>query len=310
MAVKAMQSQKNQAVPELSESEAREHLEKLRWPNGPVCPHCGGIKSTRLEGTSSRPGLIQCNDCRKQFTVTLGTVLEDSHISLAKWIKGFHLMCSSKKGISALQLQRNLGLGSYKTAWHMAHRIRWAMKHDMPMLLGTVEVDESYIGGKPRPGDGKIHKRGRGTSKAPIMVLVERDGSARCKPVDKVDAKNLKGAIIESVDPSAAIHTDELAAYNGIGTSFVGGHYTVNHANGEYARGDVMTNTAESFFSLIKRGVYGTFHHVSKQHLHRYCDEFGFRWTARKVTDSERRDKAIMQTEGKRLFYRQPAGEA
>jgi transposase-like protein len=230
--------------------------------------------------------------------------MEDSHIPMQKWIMAFHLMCSSKKGISALQLQRELGLGSYRSAWHMAHRIRHAMKDNPsgPSLEGVVEVDETYVGGKPRKGTGP-HKRGRGTKKAPVVVLVERDGSARAMPVESVDAKNLKEAIRENVRPESTIHTDELASYAGIGAEFEGGHETVNHSAGEYERNGVHTNTAESYFALLKRGVYGVFHHVSKKHLHRYCDEFSFRWDHRKTTDGERTKAALLKVEGKRLMY-------
>ena len=311
MAKKTTRTQKGQQVPELTEDAARAYLEGLRWPHGPACPHCGSVACQRLQGESTRPGVLKCKDCRKQFTVTVGTVFEDSHIPLAKWVKAFHLMCASKKGISALQLQRNLGLGSYRTAWHMAHRIRFAMQSGpfAPKLTGTVEVDECYVGGKPRRG-GPKRKPGRGTTKAPVLVLVERDGSARSHPVDRVDAANLKQAIAEQVDQSAAIHTDELGVYKGIGKHFDGGHHTVHHGSGEYSRDGVHTNTAESYFSLLKRGVYGTFHHVSKRHLHRYCDEFSFRWNVRDLSDVERREAALRQSEGKRLMYRPSAGAA
>lgn len=192
--------------------------------------------------------------------------MEDSHFPLSLWVKAFHLMTSSKKGMSALQLQRNLGIGSYRSAWHLAHRIRYAMKQDGTpgMLKGTVEIDECYVGGKPRPGTGP-HKRGRGTTKAPVVVLVERDGKAHSRHVERVDAATLRPAIQEMVDKSATICTDELNVYSGIGEHFDGGHKTVNHGNGQYVgpTGE-HTNTAESFFSLLKRGVYGTFHHVSK----------------------------------------------
>jgi transposase-like protein len=302
-------SQKGNELPELTEDQAREHIEKLLWPDGqPVCRHCGSVRAYRMQGATCRPGLCRCRDCGKQFTVTVGTIFEDSHLPLAKWVKAIHLMTSSKRGISALQLQRNLGIGSYRTAWFMAHRIRLAMKCEpvAGMLKGTVEVDETYVGGKPRPGTGP-HKRGRGTSKAPVVVLVERGGNARSHPVERVDAKCLKGAILSCVDRSATINTDELNSYDGIGANFAGGHQTVNHSAGQYVgpNGE-HCNTAESYFALLKRGVYGTFHHVSKKHLHRYCDEFSFRWNGRKVTDKERREQAMKQVEGKRLYYKTP----
>jgi transposase-like protein len=290
-------------VSSFTEDQARDYFESIRWPKGPDCAHCGSPRVTRLHGKSTRPGLLKCNDCRKPFTVTVGTILEDSHIPLRKWVIGFHMMCSSKKGYSAKQLQRNLGIASYKSAWHMAHRIRYAMSTGplAELLAGTVEVDETYVGGKPRRGDGKFHKRGRGTNKTPVVALVQRHGSVRTRVVNSVDATTLKAALQDNVSRDASILTDELQAYRRATKGSKGGHLTVNHSMGEYSRGGVNTNTAESFFALLKRGVYGTFHSVSKQHLRRYCDEFSFRWNSRDVTDGERTDTAIRGGEGKRL---------
>jgi transposase-like protein len=297
-------------VSALTEDQARETIERIIWPNGPVCPHCGATENlTRMQGKAHRPGLFQCNNCHEQFTVTVGTIFEDSHIPLRKWLMAFALLCSAKKGISALQLQRELDLGSYRTAWHLAHRIRHAMSREplSGLLKGTVEVDETYVGGKPRPKAGEPRpKRGRGTKKTPVVALVERDGRVRARKVERVDGATLKAAIRENVDRSARIMTDEWKAYRGIGQEFDGGHETVNHGSGEYARGDANTNTAESYFALLKRGVMGSFHHVSKQHLDRYCDEFSFRWDHRKIDDSDRTAIAIRQAEGKRLSYRWP----
>ena len=301
-------------VGRLTEQEARTILEAIRWPNSPVCPHCGGAAVTRLQAKSKkeRDGVIQCNGSRKQFTVTVGTVMERSHITLRQWVQAFHSMCSHKKGVSALQLQRNLGLHTYRAAWFLAHRIRLAMKADplASKLQGTVEVDETYVGGKPRKGkrdeNGNlvVNKRGGGTKKTPVVALVERDGRIRTRVVEHVNAGNLKAAIRENVNPKAAIQTDDLNLYDGIGQEFEGGHQTVNHSQGEYSRGGVNTNTAERFFALLKRGVHGTFHHVCKTHLHRYCDEFSFRWDERKVTDGQRTVEAIKGAEGKRLVYK------
>jgi len=291
-------------VGRLTEDEARQILEDIRWPEGPYCPECGDTNVTRINQKSKKTwdGSFQCNGCRKQFTVTVGTVMHRSHITLRQWVQAFHSMCSHKKGVSALQLQRNLGLKSYKSAWHLAHRIRLAMKDDAlaAPLKGTVEVDETYIGGKTRMGI-----RGRGSErKTPVVALVERGGKMRTRVVASVTAKNLKAAIRENVKPSARIMTDEWKSYSGIGKEFRGGHHTVNHGEGEYARGTVNVNSAESFFALLKRGMHGTFHHVSKQHLHRYADEFSFRWSNRKVTDGERTVEAIKGASGKRLQYR------
>ncbi len=291
-------------VGRLTEDEARTILENILWPDGPVCPHCKSRNATRIAAKSLkvRDGLLQCNGCRQQFTVTVGTVMHRSHITLRQWVQAFHAMCASKKGVSALQLQRNLGLKSYQAAWHLAHRVRFAMRV-MPLkavLNGTVEVDETYIGGKSRLG-----KRGRGSErKTPVVALVERGGKMRTKVVERVSAKELKGAIRENGRKSAAIMTDEFSSYRDLGREFKGGHKTVNHGEREYVRGDAHVNSAESFFALLKRGVHGTFHHVSKRHLHRYCDEFGFRWDHRKVTDGERTVAAIRQAGGKRLLYR------
>ncbi|HEX8913039.1 MAG TPA: IS1595 family transposase [Humisphaera sp.] len=311
----AAQSQKGQGIPELSEDDARAYLERLRWPDGnPVCPHCGSVDAYRMTGKTPRPGLCRCRDCDKQFTVSVGTIYEGSHIPLAKWVKAFHLMASSKKGISALQLQRNLGIGSYKTAWFMAHRIREAMRTDAVAgeLSGEVQTDETYVGGKPRKGHGQPRpKRGRGTDKACVLVMVETDGKARSHPIDRLTSDSLKGAMKEVIAPDAAIVTDELPAYPRAAADFTGGHYTVNHRSDQYVRPDGRhTNTAESFFALIKRGHYGVFHQLSKKHLHRYCDEFSFRWNGRKLTDSERREQAMRQVEGKRLFYKSPKSVA
>jgi transposase-like protein len=238
--------------------------------------------------------------------------MEDSHIPLAKWVKAFHLMAASKKGVSALQLMRNLGLGSYKSAWHLAHRIRYAMSDpNQPMLKGEIQVDETYVGGKPRPGSGEVRFRGRGTKKTPVVALVETDGRAHSRPVEYVTAKNLQSVMESVVDPSARIVTDEFVAYINPAKSFSGGHSTVNHSAGQYVNEDgAHTNSVESYFALLKRGVIGTFHHISKKHLHRYCSEFDFRWNGRKLSDSERRTLALTQIEGKRLMYRQPIGEA
>ena len=287
----------------LTEGQARDFLEALRWPNGPICPHCGVVsEATRLpQNGKVRAGLHQCNDCRGQFTVTVGTIFEDSHIPLHKWVLAFGLMCSSKKGISALQLQRNLGLGSYKSAWFMAHRIRYAMQVGPfpPKLRGTVEVDETYVGAR-RKG-----KRGRGAAnKTPVLALVARRGQVRAKVITGTTGQELKGAILEAVRSDARIMTDELHSYWGIGKHFSGGHQTVGHGKKEYVRGDVHVNTAESFFALLKRGIHGTFHHVSKRHLGRYADEFEFRWNHRKVKDGARTVAAIKATAGKRLVYR------
>lgn len=291
-----------------TEDQAREYLENLRWPNGAFCPHCGSVRAMALKGTACRPGLRKCSDCRKQYTVTVGTIMERSHIALRHWVYAFARMCSSKKGISAHQLHRELGI-TYKAAWFMCHRIRHAFADGSPgpTMLGTVEVDETYVGGKPRfrgTAANPINKRGRGTKKVPVVALVERNGCARARVVCDVTGATLRGAIREHVNPSATIMTDENAGYRGIGPEFAGGHRTVNHGKREYSKADgTCTNTVESYFALLKRGVYGTFHRVSRAHLQRYCDEFSFRWNQREARDVERTAAAVRLVGGKRLTY-------
>jgi len=299
----------------MTEEEARKYIEAIIWPNGPVCPHCGSDRSWEVKSKKARPGVYECSECRKQFTVTVGTIMHGSHITLLQWVIAFHQMASSKKGVSALQIKRNLGLGSYRSAWHLAHRIRIAMNTSLfkSFLKGTVEVDETYIGGKPRkknwgnsenPDSKPRIKRGRGTRKTPVLALVERNGDVVSKPIERLNAETLKGAIREVCHKDCCIMTDEWAAYISIGKEFNGGHEVVSHNSGEYVRGNASTNTAESYFALLKIGIHGAFHHVSKNHLHRYCDEFSFRWNHRKVNDAKRVIAVIKNSERKRLSYR------
>lgn len=295
----------------MTEDQAREYLESLRWPEGPFCPHCGSVKAMRLTGKSCRPGLCKCSDCRKQFTVTVGTIMERSHIALRHWVYAFTRMCSSKKGISAHQLHRELGI-TYKAAWFMCHRIRHAFfTRPDDYLSGVVEVDETHVGARkpryPRGNDNRV-KAVRGTTKQPVLALVERGGRVRTKVIPDVSGPTLREAICFHVDPKSTIMTDEWRGYIGVGKLFAGGHKTVTHRRKEYVRpGGVTTNTVESFFATMKRGLIGTFHHVGRQHLHRYCNEFSFRWNNRKVNDVERAEAAIRQVGGKRLTYAAPA---
>jgi transposase-like protein len=291
------------------EKAAREMLESIRWPDGPICPHCGSTEAYALTPKPDskrpvRPGVYKCKACRKQFTVTVGTIFEGSRIPLHKWLMAVHLMCSSKKGISAHQLHRMFGI-TYKSAWFMCHRIRYAMAQPplAEKLDDTVEADEAYIGGKQHGG-----KRGRGSeNKTPVAVLVERDGDSRAKKVENITAATLQGHIRENVEKSARIMTDEFRSYRGLEREFAG-HKTVAHGLGEYVRGDAHVNTAESWIAILKRGIYGTFHHVSEKHLDRYLGEFVFRWNGRKETDSDRTVSTLRGAEGKRLYYRPPAG--
>lgn len=291
------------------ETAARELLEEMRWNGNPTCPHCGGLEPYKLTprkpGAKTRPGLYKCKACRKQFTVTVGTVFEDSRIPISKWLLGIHLISSSKKGMSAHQIHRMLGI-SYKAAWFMMHRLRYAMRSGplAALMTGTVEVDETYIGARKKRGT-KRGRPGPDSHKTPVVALVERgSGRVRAFPMHRVNAENLKEAIDTYVHPDARMVTDELRAYTKIGRE---NHETVNHGMGEYVRGDVYSNTAEGFFSLLKRGINGAFHHVSRGHLGRYCDEFAFRYENRKATDGERATMIVTGAEGKRLTYQQPA---
>lgn len=292
---------------------AREYLEKTRWPNGAICPHCGSVEAYKLtakEGSKTpvREGVYKCKACRKQFTVTVGTIFEDSRIPLNKWLYAIHMMCSSKKGVSAHQLHRMLGV-TYKSAWFMCHRIRYAMG-ESPLaekLSGVVEVDETYVGGKPRKNNKgenvKPTLRGSGTSKTPVVAAVERNGRVSAKKLNGVNSTTLREHVHNTVAPETRILTDANPSYNGIEKGYKS-HEVVNHSTGEYAHGDVNTNTVESFFALLKRGVYGTFHHISEKHMDRYVNEFVYRWNRRKITDMQRTTQAIVSVKGKRLMYK------
>jgi len=300
------------------ENAARVHFEKLRWPDGPVCPHCGTIgEATELNGKTTRPGLYKCRACQKPFTATMGTLYERSHIPLNKWLLATHLMTSSKKGMSAHQLWRMLGFGSYRTAWFMAHRIREGMHELFPETSGplggkgkTVEMDETFVGGleKNKHRKKRKHAGTGGTGKEAVYSLVESGGRVRSHHVPSVNAKNLRPIIEAQIDGATAVYTDEGATSKGLGRLF-DKHDMVNHSIGEYVRGDVHTNTIEGYFSILKRGINGIYHHVSQQHLKRYLAEFDFRYNERMalgVTDNMRATKAVKGVVGKRLTYQQP----
>jgi transposase-like protein len=290
------------------ENAAREMLESMRWPNGAVgCPHCGGAdpyKLTPKAGSSTRQGVWKCRECRKQFTVTVGTIFESSHIKLTVWLKAIYLLCSSKKGMSAHQLHRMLGI-TYKAAWFMAHRLRYAMTQEpfASKLSGIIEADDTYIGARKKRGT-QGGRPGPDSHKSVVMALVERGGRVRAFPIARVTSENLSAAIREHVDiQNSTLMTDSAQQYTVIGREF-DRHEVVNHTKDEYVRGDAYTNTVEGFFSLLKRGITGSYHHVGKGHLHRYCDEFAFRYDRRKVTDLERSRSLVLGAEGKRLKYR------
>lgn len=289
------------------EDAARELLESLRWPNGAACPHCGGDDPYKLtpKPTSKRPGrkgLWKCRACRKQFTVTVGTIFEHSHVPISKWLLAIQLLAASKKGMSAHQLHRLLGV-TYRAAWFMGHRLREAMKQEPMQLTGIVEADETYIGaprrrrvGRPGPNDG---------TKTPVLALVERGGRVRAFTLDRVTGQNIQDVIRREVSLDAHMMTDELHVYHAL-TMGYRKHDTIRHKDQKYVNGIIHTNTVEGFFGLLKRGLIGSFHHVSKGHLARYVDEFSFRYNARKMTDGERAALVVTGAEGKRLTYRQP----
>jgi transposase-like protein len=289
---------------------ARLVFEAIQWPNGATCPHCGLIDTVApLGGKSMGPGWYWCSQCREKFTVRVGSVMERSHIPMHKWLLAFRLMNASKKGMSAHQLHRMLGV-AYRTAWFMAHRIRLAQDDKVPTPLGGegkfIEADETYVGGKARNRKGKTPK------KEAVFSLVERGGKVRSFHVANVTATTLRPLMVTVADRKSHLRTDESGVYWAVGEEYKS-HLTVNHSIEEYVRGDAHTNTAEGFFSIFKRGIVGTYHHISATHLHRYLAEFDFRYSHRVklgCDDTERARLAIRGAVGKRLTYRQPDRQA
>lgn len=301
------------------EDAARKHIELIRWPDGPVCPHCGVVNEgiRPLQGQSMGAGWYYCTSCKDKFTVRMGTIYERSHLPLHKWLLAFRLMASSKKGFSAHQLSRTLNV-TYKTAWFVAHRIREAMADYDPEPFGgkdkVVEVDETFQG----PADyvfvnDKGWQQKRGTvSKRKIVSLVERGGRAKSVKVEDLTTKTLKKVIFNNVVLDSTLNTDEAQHYKEIGREFAK-HEAVNHSAGEYKRGSASTNTVEGFFSIFKRGMIGIYQHCSEKHIQRYLHEFDFRYSNRSalgIEDGERTSLAIKGGDGKRLTYRRVNGRA
>jgi transposase-like protein len=294
------------------ERKAREWLEARIWKDGVYCMHCGSVSVTELQGEAHRNGLYQCNDCRKQFTVTVGTLLERSHIPLNKWLMAMYLLMSSKKGASAHQAHRMLGI-SYKSTWFMMHRLREALRDgNFPVPMGgegkTVEIDEAYVGGtwKNRHANKRgVKGQGPTRGKEAVFALVEREGSVRSFHVAEVTGSTLTEIVRAHIDGKTVVYSDSNNT-----TRFAARDHTsdsVNHSIGEYVRGDVHTNTIEGVFSIMKRGIVGVYHHVSQQHLKRYLGEYDFRYNERfalGVGDMERTQKAMGGIVGKRLTYR------
>lgn len=287
------------------ENAAREALEQIRWPNGPVCVHCGGTEQiSRVAGEKKthRPGLFYCNDCKGQFTVTVGTVFERSKIPLTKWWMATFLLCSSKKGISSHQISRTLGV-TYKTAWFMTHRIREAMKDGTLSPMGgpgkTVEADETFLSKSPKSRKtGPLHAK----PDRQVLSLIERGGNVRSMYLDH---RNVRRALYDHLDERSRLVTDGAQHYKLMAAK----HESVDHSKYEWSRGDVHTNTAENYFSIFKRGLVGTYQHMDKKHLDRYLAEFDFRYNTRAklgITDRTRTAVAMKGIEGKRLTYRQP----
>jgi hypothetical protein len=295
-----------------NELAAVEFFEQQRWGNLPMCAHCGGTDVYKMTdaatGERSKRFLWRCRECAKQYTVRIGTVYEETRLDLRHWCYAFWRAATSKKGVAALEIMRHCQI-SYKSALFLMSRIRFAMAPDpnAPKLGGIVEADETYLGGKPRPHSGQVNKRGRGTRKTPVFAVVERDGDIRRRVVADVTGETLKAAIIEEVDSRARIVTDEFPSYSGIGSRFDGGHRHVNHGTREYAVGDIHTNTAESSFAVLKRGIVGIHHNVSREYLHRYIWHYDFLFNGRKLNDGERTFMAIQAAEGKRLMYKAPS---
>ena len=303
------------------EKAAFEHVESILWADGPVCPHCGNVdKHYKLEGVRSKPskknpegierhGLYKCAECRKQFTVRIGTIFEESKLPLHIWLQAIHLVCSSKKGISSNQLARVLEI-TVKSAWFLSHRIREAMRKDEFSLMGggggIVEVDETFIGKRDRLRGTNFKARAGGWHKVPVLTLVSRSGEARSFQVERANRANVLPIVRKNLDDEARVITDDSGIYRDFDREYE--HAFVVHSKGEYGRGEITTNTVEGYFSIFKRGMKGVYQHCSEKHLHRYLAEFDFRYSNRVklgVDDIERAELALSGAKGKRLLYSQ-----
>ena len=285
-----------------TEESCHQYLAKLRWGKKPVCPHCGCFRKIYiLKGGR----LMKCADCRKPFTVRIGTIFEDSALPLQKWFFAFYLVTAHKKGISSMQLSRDIGV-TQKTAWFMLHRIRHILADSNHKPLdGIVEVDETFIGGKDRNKhlSKRQHLGTGGIGKAAVLGMLDRDDKVVVTaPVDRVNARTLQGMMKSHIHVDSTVMTDEWVGYNGSGEYFKK-HERINHHDGKYADGEIHTNTIEGFWSLLKRGIIGIYHQVSVDHLHRYCDEFSYRYNTRKVKDAQRFARALGHVDG-RLTYK------
>ena len=295
-----------------NEDAAFAYVEARVWPEGPVCPHCGGVERiSKMQGNSTRKGLYKCYQCRKPFTVRMGTIFESSHVALHIWLQAMYLVAGSKKGVSSNQLHRTLGV-TLKTAWFMSHRIREAMRAGgLDMMTGTVEADETYIGKKP--GVVKAPKGVGFRHKLRVVSLVSRDtGEARSFNANSAEPNEVANIVRGNVSREARLMTDEARHYWAVGREFAD-HQRVMHSVGEYVRGDAHSNTIEGFFSIFKRGMRGIYQHCSEKHLHRYLAEFDFRYSNRMALgcdDLERADRMLQGFVGKRLTYQQTGARA
>ena len=303
-----------------NEEAAYGFVEARIWPKGPVCPHCGCVERiSKMGGASTRIGSYKCYNCRKPFTVKIGTIFESSHIKLHIWLQAIFLISSSKKGVSANQLHRVLGI-TLKSAWFLSHRIREAMRAgNLSTPMGgegkIVEADETYYGRVDKPRrrttttrGAPFIKKGKAANKRPIVALVERGGSVRTFHVAVADKASINKIIGENIARESRLHTDESRLYGDAHAMFAS-HETVHHTSGEYVRGDVHTNSAEGYFGVFKKGMRGVYQHCAEKHLHRYLAEFDFRFNNRValgVHDGERATLAVKNAAGKRLTYRQP----